>query len=143
MTAPQKRRLLIVALLVPFVIFLIFILQHGLDAAPNWVPFAVAGYLLFAMILASVVAPRISGAESPRSSVIMSDAQIAAVSRAKALILVWSALFIYGTYRTLNGDFPLSRAIPAGLLLLGFIAVFVRMILRVNKRQSMERSQFP
>jgi hypothetical protein len=38
------------------------------------------------------------------------------------LMIFWSLLFLYGVVQTARGKFPLERAIPAGALLLFFIA---------------------
>ena len=40
------------------------------------------------------------------------------------LVILWSALFLYGAVGTIHGRFPLSRAIPAGAFLLLFIGLF-------------------
>src|SRR5580704_667070 len=40
------------------------------------------------------------------------------------LVIFWSLLFLYGVKETLQGKFPLSRAIPAGVFLLVFIGIF-------------------
>ncbi len=40
------------------------------------------------------------------------------------LVIFWSLLFLYGVKETIQGKFPLSRAIPAGAFLLVFIGIF-------------------
>jgi hypothetical protein len=40
------------------------------------------------------------------------------------LLIVWSVGFLYGVKETIQGKFPLSRAIPAGAFLLFFIGIF-------------------
>lgn len=63
-----------------------------------------------------------------RKSVV--DANKTAVTATKdravsiGLATVWSLFFLYGLKQAVEGHFPLSRAIPAGLTLLIFIAVF-------------------
>jgi hypothetical protein len=40
------------------------------------------------------------------------------------LVIFWSLPFLYGVKETIQGKFPLSRAIPAGAFLLVFIGIF-------------------
>ena len=40
------------------------------------------------------------------------------------LLIVWSVFFLYGVKETIQGKFPLNRAIPAGAFLLFFIGIF-------------------
>jgi hypothetical protein len=58
------------------------------------------------------------------------DAEKARVISEKArrtstrLLILWVAFFVYGAVKTLQGAFPLQRAIPAGAFLLFFIGLF-------------------
>jgi len=40
------------------------------------------------------------------------------------LLIVWSALFLYGAKQTIQGKLPLNRAMPAGAFFLFFIGIF-------------------
>lgn len=40
------------------------------------------------------------------------------------LVIVWTVLFFHGVKGTIQGEYPLVRAIPAGAFLLFFILVF-------------------
>jgi hypothetical protein len=43
---------------------------------------------------------------------------------ASYLVLVWIGFFLYGLKGTIEGKYPLSRALPAGAFLLFFIGLF-------------------
>jgi len=139
MTAPQKRIAIVFGLIVPYVFFVFFMILstagHS-DKLPAWVPFAGAGYLLLAIFLGVVLSRRIKGDEPPRDPERAQVSMNWARSYGTRLVVLWSGLFVYGAYRTVKGDFPLERAIPAGLLLLGFIAVFGWSVFRIKKAQA-------
>jgi hypothetical protein len=52
------------------------------------------------------------------------------------LVVIWSGFFVYGAIKTLRGKIPLERAIPAGALLLFFIALFGWSLYRSNHKRS-------
>jgi hypothetical protein len=54
------------------------------------------------------------------------------------LVIFWSLLFLYGVEQTARGKFPLERAIPAGALLLFFIALFGWSIYRSKRARKPE-----
>ena len=65
----------------------------------------------------------------------------ARVARAKStaqstrLVILWSLFFLYGVKETVQGKFPLSRAIPAGAFLLLFIGIFGWGIYREKRKR--------
>ena len=76
------------------------------------------------MILVMVVSRRISANVPPEVTPKAKFALRLARAWVMYLVAIWSGFFIYGAYRTLKGDFPMERAIPAGAFLLAFIGLF-------------------
>ena len=49
------------------------------------------------------------------------------------LLIFWSLLFLYGLVQTVQGKFPMERAIPAGAFLLFFIMLFGWSVYRAKR----------
>jgi len=96
------------------------------------VPLAALGYMLGGILLASVLVPRILRNE-PKPLPNPASTAILAYSKWKTiyLVLVWCAFFIYGAYETALGRVQWQRAVPAGAILLVFIAIFARSAYRM------------
>jgi hypothetical protein len=45
-------------------------------------------------------------------------------------VIVWSVFFVNGVKGTIRGEYPLDRAIPAGVFLLFFILLFGLLVYR-------------
>jgi len=99
---------------------------------PSWFPWVALTYMLGSMILASVLGPRIfRDAPHPPSTPQNRFYLQIAKGWSLYLVFVWSCLFIYGSYKTLKGELRVERAIPAGVILLAFIAIFAQSIRRM------------
>lgn len=66
-----------------------------------------------------------------------------AVRTSTLLVLFWSLLFIYGMVKTLQGAFPLERAIPAAAFLLLFIGLFGWSIWRARRAKKAKVQPLP
>lgn len=140
MTPRAKVILLFFSLLVPIWLFnLFFILRattqnHG--KLPAWFPWVVLLYFLGSITIATIVTPRFFRNAPRPPATLASKAMLAnAEGSSLYLVLVWFGLFLYGAYETLLGKIPLERAIPAGLILLAFIALFSWSIRRMHSAQ--------
>lgn len=99
--------------------------------------------MLGSITLASVLAPKFFR-NVPRPS----DAQASpyfklAKGQTLSLILIWSGLFIYGAFKTVKGDFPIERALPAGAFLLAFIGLFAWSLRRMQAAGNPPKSSSP
>jgi hypothetical protein len=99
----------------------------------NWLPWVALVYMLGGILAASVLVPRILRNEpktipSPMSTAILRYAKWKTIY----LVVIWSGLFIYGCLETLMGRMEWQIAVPAGLFLLAFIAIFARSAYRMS-----------
>jgi len=106
--------------------FALRIQEHPL---PIWLPYFGLSYLLGTMILVTILGRRFSRSAAtqtinkPRSVFLWAMRGWAAY-----LVLVWSLMFLWGTYETITGRVAWNRSIPAGAFLLAFIALFSRLL---------------
>jgi hypothetical protein len=128
MTPRRKIALLISGLTLPyiafFMYFVIVISRHPGKILPAWLAYFASFYIFGSVVLVMVVSHRL--ARSTPQQVSASGQRTARWARAFAmyLIAVWSGLFAYGAYRTVEGELPIGRAIRAGAILLAFIGLF-------------------
>lgn len=95
---------------------------------PTWFPYFGLAYMLGTISLVVLFGRRISGSAQSASA---DPAQRQGLKLwAGYLILVWSGLFLWGAYRTFEGTLAWQRALPLGVFLLAFIALFSRLLYR-------------
>jgi hypothetical protein len=129
MTPKTKALILMVSLALPNLIFILYFVftapPNSARPFPNWFPMAAGTYMLVAMFLGTLISRRInrSNTAAPQSRQTLANISLAK-GNSMALVTAWSLFFVYGAYETLIGRIPIQRAIPAGALLLGFIALF-------------------
>ena len=128
---------LIFALTIPyFAVVLALVWRDARHPFPSWFPLVAGCYLFIGVFVVSMVGVRLSRSQSaPKTE----QSQLLARrmrARGLSLVIVWGSFFVYGAYRTWEGDFPLERAIPAGVLLLLFIGLFSWLLYRDNKGQT-------
>lgn len=115
----------------PYVVFVMyFALQLPNRPLPTWFPYFGAAYLFGTILIVAVAAPRLSRGTTPVQQNINQLPSQNAAQGALVLVLFWCGLFIYGAYRTMRGDVPLERAIPAGAILLAAIGLFSWLLVR-------------
>jgi hypothetical protein len=136
MTPRKKMVSLIFALIVPyFAVVAVLVLRDPGHPFPSWFALAAGCYLFISVFVVSMAGLRLSrGQSGPKTE----QSQLMARrmrSRGLSLIVVWSAFLLYGAYRTWQGDFPLERAIPAGVLLVLFIGLFSWLLYRDKRRR--------
>ena len=128
MSPKTKVSILFLGLAFPYMLFVLFFALKAAPGSthpfPSWFPWVALTYMLTSILLASVLTPRFF-----RNASRPPDAQAGGYLRIAEgqtlyLVLLWSGLFIYGAYKTLHGDLPIERALPAGAFLLAFIGLF-------------------
>jgi hypothetical protein len=129
MTPKNKIFALVFSLILPYTAIVVFFASRlPRQPLPGWLPYFGACYIFAIILLASVMGQRIAR-NAPQQNSPKSQATSGWVrGRVIGLIGFWSLMFLYGAYRTFNGDFPLERAIPAGVILLAFIGLFARLL---------------
>lgn len=127
MTPRRKFVLLIFALIVPYMAFVMYFALRSIQPGqilPTWFPYFGLSYILGSMVLVMVASRRIFH-NVPREASPKAQSTLRwARAWTMYLVAIWSGFFIYGACRTLKGDFPMERAIPAGAFLLAFIGLF-------------------
>ncbi len=139
MTPRRKIALLMFGLILPYMALVMYFVfprsGHPEPILPSWFPYFGLSYILGSIVLVMAVSRRISRnlpqgvSTTPRSTAWWTRA------RATYLIAIWTGLFIYGAYRTLKGDFPMERSIPAGAFLLAVIGLFSWLLYRDIRAQ--------
>jgi hypothetical protein len=127
MTPRRKFVFLIFALIVPYMAFVMYFALRSSQPGqilPTWFPYFGLSYILGSMVLVMVASRRIFRNVPQEASPKAQSALRWGRAWAMYLVAIWSGFFIYGAYRTLKGDFPMERAIPAGAFLLAFIGLF-------------------
>lgn len=130
-TPKNKIFALVFSLILPYMAIVVFFASRlPQQPLPRWFPYFGACYIFASILLATVMGRRIAR-NAPQQNSAKSQATSRWVrGRVIGLIGLWSLMFLYGAYRTLNGDFPLERAIPAGVILLAFIGLFAWLLYR-------------
>ena len=120
------------ALIVPYLAFVMyFSTRFPQGNWPTWFTNTILVWFVANFLALTLLARRISkkqGAVEPLGAKRLSEKTKLAVwfTRifASYLVLVWTGLFLYGVMGTIQGKYPLSRALPAGAFLLFFIGLF-------------------
>jgi len=78
----------------------------------------IANFLIIVLLVKRIFRGQVLDPEKARS---VGEKSVRTSTR---LVIFWSLLLLYGVKETIQGKFPLSRAIPAGAFLLVFIGIF-------------------
>ncbi len=128
MTPRRKIAFLMYGLILAYMALLIYFVfprsGHPEPVLPSWFPYFGLSYIFGSIVLVVFLSRRVSSNAAQGVSTTPRSTPWRARAWATYLIAIWSGLFIYGAYRTLKGDFPMERAIPAGAFLLAFIGLF-------------------
>jgi hypothetical protein len=143
--SPKARvTLLLLGLAFPYLVFVLYFILTAIPGSenpfPSWFPWVALTYMLSGIVAASVLGPRIFRNAPPPPQAQARRAFTIAKGWSLYLVLVWSGFFLYGGYRTLKGDFPLERALPAGAFLLAFIGIFAWSLRRMNAASKQAKS---
>jgi len=143
----SKVTILFLCLGLPYMLFVLFFALRAAPGSanpfPSWFPWVALTYMLSTISLASLLVPRFfRNVARPPAAQADSYLMLAKV-QSLSLIVVWSCLFIYGGYKTLQGDFPLERALPAGAFLLAFIGLFAWSLRRTQAASQQSKSSSP
>lgn len=118
------------ALMAPLMGFMMYYsLRFPSSQLPQWVANTIAAWFIANFVILMLIAKRLfkNQIADPQQ---VADPQKVSRALAKSkwlslrLVILWSAFFIYGVIGTIEGKFPLKRAIPAGAFLLFFIGIF-------------------
>jgi hypothetical protein len=141
MQAKNKIRALIFSLVLPyFAVVMYFVLRIQEHPLPAWFPYFGMVYLLGSIILVTGVSRRIARGAQPQTAVQPRPAvRIALRAWAGYLIAIWCGFFLWGTVETIQGKLEWQRALPAGVFLLAFIALFARWLYTDFRRAKVSR----
>ena len=129
----QKKRallfiLLTFALMMPYLAFVEhFALRYPSGHWPDWLTNTLLAWFItnfLILFLAIRLINRRATPSGPKDLETAHALQARTIARSVWLVIVWSALFLYGTEQTIRGEIPLKRAVPAGAFLLVFIGIF-------------------
>jgi len=120
------------ALMVPYLAFVMyFSLRLPQNHWPSWFTNTILVWFVANFLVMTLLVRRLSkkqGAAEPQGAIRFSAKTTPAVwimrIIASYLVLVWSVLFLIGVKGTIQGEYELNRALPAGAFLLFFIGLF-------------------
>jgi hypothetical protein len=131
---PRSRVLILVgaafALMVPYIAFVLyFSLRFPPNDWPTWFTNVLGVWFIANFGALYLIVRRMAKKRPPdEKSPIQSRKASAGVWIVRAvgsyLVIQWSIFFLYGVKGTIQGQYPLNRAIPAGTFLLFFIVLF-------------------
>ena len=124
MRPQEKRPALLVVLFVPYGIAVGYLALLLPDRIPLWAQLGSITYLLGAALLYRWQSKRIPAVEPPKRDPAPNSVLDALRAWGLYLILVWTAMFVYGAYQTLRDRIPLDRAFFGGTIALYFIVAF-------------------
>jgi hypothetical protein len=131
------------ALVLPYLAFAVyFSLRLPQNHSPSWFTNTILIWFAANLLALTFLARRIfkrQGSEGSRDTQSQARAKPGMwIMRivASNLVIVWSILFCHGVRGTMQGRYPLSRAIPAGTFLLFFIVVFAWTVYRSFQRKA-------
>lgn len=125
-------------LILPYVaLVMYFALRMQEHSLPSWLPYFGLSYILGTIIAVTVYSRRISRGAQPEAVYESQPARRWMLwASVGYLIALWSGFFLWGTVQTIGGNFEWKRALPAGALLLAFIALFSRFLYSDIKRRT-------
>jgi hypothetical protein len=121
-----KILILLAAFVIPYMALVTYIVgQNRNPPFPPWFPYFGLSYLLGGSILFAVLRQRIARKAPPGSlSKLKPSMKRKLLAWVGYLVVVWSALLLWGIYETIMGEYPWQRTLPAGAFLLAFIVLF-------------------
>lgn len=125
----QPRTKIIVLSCVLLLLYMAFVVFFAVRSEehplPTWFPYFGMSYILGSVLLVGIVSRRIyRGTPSETAQEPSLTGGAWARGWMARLVLFWSALFLWGAYRTLTGHLDWHRSLPAGAFLLAFIVLF-------------------
>jgi hypothetical protein len=126
---PALFFLIVLVLMAPYLGFAVYCSLHFPPSHwPTWAVntiavWFVANFLIVVLLVKRIFRGQVENAERSERVVRTSSIHVAWLTW---LVIVWIVFFLYGVKETVLGHYPMGRAIPAGALLLFFIAVFGR-----------------
>jgi len=142
MSARLRTLVLMFALILPYLgLPVYFALRLPQKPLPEWLPYLGAFYIFATILLVVLASQRLSrGTIQQRANPRPAPAWIR--GRVLGLLVFWSALLSYGTFKVLKDEVPLRRAAPAGAILLLFIGLFIWLLYRdVQRRSTRDRDR--
>jgi hypothetical protein len=122
---------IVFVLMAPYLGFVMYYSQRfPSNQWPAWFTNAIAVWFIANFLMIVLLVKRIFRRQGQGEGQVVDDAERArsviekSVRTSTRLVIFWSLLFLYGVKETIQGKFPLSRAIPAGAFLLVFIGIF-------------------
>lgn len=132
---PRSRAAVVVgtavALTIPYIAFVVyFSFRFPKNHWPVWVTDVLLVWFIANFVAIYLMVRRMAKKQPPQN--VKTPMQLRKASAGvwilrafgSYLVLVWGVLFLYGVKGTVRGEYPLSRAIPAGAFLLSFILLF-------------------
>jgi len=114
----------VLLLMAPYVAFVLYYSQRfPAQHWPSWFTDTIAVWFIANFLLLMLLAKRIFKRQVVEPQVARRTSKIAQIV-VSYLLIVWSVLFLYGVREAITGEVPIGRAIPAGVFLLFFIALF-------------------
>ena len=100
-----------------------FSLRYPSGQWPGWFTNTIVAWFIANFVILTLIIKRVF-----KNQVVDPQRASRALARWKSisllLVIWWSALFLYEVIETIEGKYPLKRAIPAGAFLLFFIGIF-------------------
>lgn len=128
MTPKYKILYLALGLVLPYwglgIYMVLRSVAHPQQGLPTWLPLAAGYYLLGSIAAITLVARRHTGNALQQSPERLQATPVRTKAWALYLMVIWAGCFLWGLYKTITGDYPLKKAIPADVLLLSFIVLF-------------------
>ena len=131
------------ALMLPYFAFVMFFsLRFPQNRWPIWFTDTILVWFAANFLILVLVAKRVFTKQGPQG---LQDSPSSAKTKraiwiarivASYLVIVWSILFINGARGTLEGKYPLNRALPAGVFLLFFIVLFAWSVYRTFRKKA-------
>jgi hypothetical protein len=118
---PALLTLTVCAFMAPYLGFVVYVNWHY---SPGQWPSWVGNTILIWFVTNVLVIALLDAAPAVTAKGVRAGAR---------LIILWSLLFLYEVKETVQGKFPLNRAIPVGIFLLIFIAILGRGIYRAKR----------
>src|SRR5713226_7011816 len=134
---------IVFVLMAPYLGFVMYYSQRfPSNQWPAWFTNAIAVWFIANFLIIVLLVKRIFRRQGQGEVQVVDDAERArsvvekSVRTSTRLVIFWSLLFLYGVKETIQGKFPLSRAIPAGVFLLVFIVIFGWGVYRAKREKA-------
>ena len=135
-----KFLLLIFGLTLPYLAFALhFMMQYPSNHQPEWLVNTLAIWFCSNFVIAMIASKHIfRGTKTPAAppAPLPPEKRLPvqiAMWFSTYLVIVWTGLFIYGIFEVVSGEAELRRALLAGGMLLFFIVIFGRSILKMRR----------